>query len=110
DSLFWPSLGRTLTYAGVMVPLSIGGSLLAALILNQGLKGTTVFRTLFFLPSLTPVVASAVLWRWLYQPEFGAINTFLGNLGLQGPRWLADPKLAMPSLMVMALWGAVGGS
>jgi multiple sugar transport system permease protein len=93
----------------VMVPLSIGGSMLAALLLNQGLKLSSVFRTLFFLPSLTPIVASAVLWRWLFQPEFGAINTFLGWFKIDGPRWFADPNLAMPSLMVMALWAAVGG-
>jgi multiple sugar transport system permease protein len=110
DRLFWPSLGRTAVYAGVMVPLSICGSLLVALLLNQRLKAASLFRTLFFLPSLTPIVASAVLWRWLFQPEFGAINTLLGYVGVQGPRWLADPRLAMPSLMVMALWGAVGGA
>jgi multiple sugar transport system permease protein len=109
DRLFWSSLQRTATYAIVMVPLSIGGSLLAALLLNQGLKLSSVFRTLFFLPSLTPIVASAVLWRWLFQPEFGAINTFLGWFKIDGPRWFADPNLAMPSLMVMALWAAVGG-
>ncbi len=110
DRLFWPSLGRTAVYAGVMVPLSICGSLLVALLLNQRLKAASLFRTLFFLPSLTPIVASAVLWRWLFQPGFGAINTLLGYVGVHGPRWLADPKLAMPSLMVMALWGAVGGA
>ena len=109
DRLFWSSLERTAAYAVVMVPLSILGSLLAALLLNQGLKLTTLFRTLFFLPSLTPIVASAVLWRWLFQPEFGAINTLLGWFRISGPRWLADPQLAMPSLMVMALWMAVGG-
>ena len=110
DSLFWPSLGRTVLYSAIMVPLSIVGSLLAAILLNQGLKGTTLFRTLFFLPSLAPVVASAVLFRWLFQPEFGAFNTMLHEIGVQGPRWLADARWAMPSLMVMALWGAVGGS
>jgi multiple sugar transport system permease protein len=110
DSLFWPSLWRTVVYAAVMVPLSIAGSLGAALLLNQGLKATTLLRTLYFLPSLAPVVASAVLWRWLFQPEFGAFNTLLGEIGVQGPRYLADPRWAMPSLMVMALWGAVGGS
>lgn len=109
DDLFWPSLGRTLRYAFVMVPIGISLSLLAAVLLNQGLKGTVLFRTLFFLPSLTPVVAAAIIWRWLYQPEFGAINTLLWYLGIQGPRWLADPDLALPSLMVIALWGSVGG-
>jgi multiple sugar transport system permease protein len=110
DDLFWPSMGRTVEYAFVMVPIGIGLSLLAATLLNQGLKGTAVFRTLFFLPSLTPVVAAAVIWRWLYQPDFGAINWLLWQLGVdEGPRWLTTPSLALPSLMLIALWASVGG-
>jgi multiple sugar transport system permease protein len=110
DHLFWPSLLRTLQYALVMVPLGIGGSLLAAMLLNQGLKLTTLFRTLFFLPSLTPVVASAVIWTWLYNPNWGFLNHLLSQIGVKGPLWLSDPDTAMPSLVVVALWGAVGGN
>jgi multiple sugar transport system permease protein len=110
DDLFWPSIGRTIEYAFVMVPVGITLSLLAATLLNQNLKGTAVYRTLFFLPSLTPVVASAVIWRWLYQPDFGAINWLLWELGVdQGPRWLTTPDLALPSLMLIGLWASVGG-
>ncbi len=98
DDLFWPSMGRTVEYAFVMVPIGIGLSLLAALLLNQGMKGTSVFRTLFFLPSLT------------YQPDFGAINWLLWQLGVdEGPRWLTTPSMALPSLMLIALWASVGG-
>ena len=110
DDLFWPSMGRTVEYAFVMVPIGIGLSLLAAMLLNQGLKGTSVFRTLFFLPSLTPIVVAAVIWRWLYQPDFGAINWLLWQLGVdEGPRWLTSPSLALPSLMLIGLWASVGG-
>ena len=110
DDLFWPSMGRTIEYAFVMVPIGITLSLLAATLLNQGLKGTSIFRTLFFLPSLTPVVAAAVIWRWLYQPDFGAINWFLWELGVdEGPRWLTNPESALPSLMLIGLWASVGG-
>ena len=109
DNLFWPSLGRTLTYAGTIVPLGLLGSMLIALLLNQNLRGTPVFRTLFFLPYLVPSVASAVLWQWLFQPEFGSINGLLGMIGIKGPLWLADARWAMPSLMVIALWGTIGG-
>jgi multiple sugar transport system permease protein len=110
DDLFWPSMGRTVEYAFVMVPIGIGLSLLAAILLNQSLKGTAVFRTLFFLPSLTPVVAAAVIWRWLYQPDFGAINWLLWQLGVdEGPRWLTSPTSALPSLMLIGLWASVGG-
>jgi len=110
DDLFWPSMGRTVEYAFVMVPIGITLSLIAATVLNQGLKGTSVFRTLFFLPSLTPVVASAVIWRWLYQPDFGAINWLLWELGIdEGPRWLTSPDSALSSLMLIGLWASVGG-
>ncbi len=110
DDLFWPSMGRTVEYAFVMVPIGITLSLIAATVLNQGLKGTAVFRTLFFLPSLTPVVASAVIWRWLYQPDFGAINWLLWELGIdEGPRWLTSPDSALSSLMLIGLWASVGG-
>jgi multiple sugar transport system permease protein len=110
DDLFWPSMGRTVEYAVVMVPIGIGLSLLAATLLNQGLKGTAVYRTLFFLPSLTPVVAAAVIWRWLYQPDFGPINWLLWELGVdEGPRWLTTPATALPSLMLIGLWTSVGG-
>jgi multiple sugar transport system permease protein len=110
DDLFWPSMGRTVEYAFVMVPIGITLSLLVAILLNQGLKGTSIFRTLYFLPSLTPVVASAVIWRWLYQPNFGAINWLLWEFGVdEGPRWLNNPQSALPSLMIIGLWGSVGG-
>src|SRR5262245_45527108 len=110
DDLFWSSLGRTLQYALAMVPLGIGGSLLAALLLNLGLRLSTLFRTLFFTPSLTPVVASAVIWAWLYNPNFGLLNHLLSLVGIVGPKWLADPDTAMASLIVVALWATIGGS
>jgi len=110
DAQFWPSLGRTFLYAGLLVPIGLAGSLLIAVLLNQRLRAVALFRTMFFLPSLVPVVASAVLWQWLYQPEFGAINGLLSMVGVQGPLWLADQRSALPSLLVIALWGSIGGS
>ena len=110
DSLFWPSLFRTLRYALIMVPIGIAGSLLAATLLNQGLKLTALFRTFFFLPSLTPIVASALIWSWLFNAEFGAVNWLLWKVGVTGPKWLGDPDVALLALIVIALWGSVGGS
>lgn len=112
DELFWSSLMRTLQWAFVMVPISTILSFLAAALLNQKLKGTVVFRTIYFLPSLTPVVAVALLWRWLYHAEFGGINyvLYLINSNIDPPRWLSDSSTAMMSLMIAALWGSVGGS
>lgn len=110
DDLFWPSLGRTFTYAIGVVPLSIAGALSLAMLLNQGHKGTNLFRTLFFLPHLTPAVAMAILWQWLLQPTVGPINYFLKQIGIKGPGWLTDPRWALSSLMMVALWASLGGN
>lgn len=109
DELFWPSLGRTAYYAIVSVPLGIIGSLLCALLLNQKLYGTAIWRTLYFLPSLTPTVALALLWKWLLQPDFGLVNYLLGKIGITGPGWLGSSNWAIPALIIMNLWGSVGG-
>ena len=87
DKLFWPSLGRTFNYAVVVVPLGLAGSLALALLLNsKAIKGTNVFRTFFFLPSLTPIVALALLWAWLLHPSVGPVNYALSLVGIPGPR------------------------
>ncbi len=110
DRLFWPSLGRTFYYAVISVPVGITGSLLLATLLNQGLKGTTLFRTILFLPSLTPVVASALLWTMLLQPETGIINYLLRAFGIPGPRWFGSVQWAIPGLILMTTWGSMGGN
>ncbi len=112
DRLFWPSLMLTFRYAVIVVPLSLIGSLLAAMLLNQSLKGTAFFRTFFFLPHLTPIAAAAVLWAWLFNPDVGLINYFLRNsLSIENPPgWFRDPQWAMTGLIIMAMWGAIGGN
>ncbi len=110
DEQFWPSLGRTFTFAVAMVPLSIVGSLGLAMLLNQGLMGTNVFRTFFFLPSLTPAVALAMLWIWLFHPNVGPVNVALGWIGIEGPGWLSSKESALPALIIISLWGSVGGT
>ena len=109
DDLFWGSLRRTFTYAIIGVPTGIVGSLACALLLNQRLQGTTLFRALFFLPSLTPLVALALLWQWIFQPDFGILNFLLAKVGITGPGWLSSIEWALPSLIIMALWTTVGG-
>ena len=112
DDLFWPSIGRTFIYAAVMVPAALIGSLLAAALLNQRLKATTVYRTMFFLPHLTPIVASAVLWGWFFNVDVGPLNHVLRTvLGVENPPgWFRDPDWAMTGLIIMAMWGAIGGN
>ncbi len=110
DKLFAQSMGNTFYYVVFNVPLSITLSLILALLLDQGLRGTRIFRTLFFLPSITPVVASVLLWKWIFQPDFGILNYGLSLIGIEGPKWLASTVWVKPSLIIIALWGSIGGS
>ena len=110
DRLFWHSLKITITYVVVSVPVGVATSLLLAVLLDQPIRGNTVFRTLFFLPTLTPVVAATLLWKWLLHPEVGLVNTVLWEqLHIAGPGWLSSPDWALPSVIMIALWGSVGG-
>ncbi len=111
DPLFWSSLGRTFTYAVVVVPVGVGGALLLALLLNQGLRATNLYRTIFFLPHLTPIVASIFIWTWLLNPQFGFVNELLWRIArIQGPGWFGTPEWAIPALILVAVWGIIGGN
>lgn len=111
DDLFWSSLGRTFTFAGIFVPVAVGGALILAVLLNQQLKGTTLYRTIFFVPHLLPAVAIAVVWTFLLQPKLGPVNEFLRGLGISDPpSWLASRSSALPSITMILLWAAVGGN
>jgi multiple sugar transport system permease protein len=110
DRLTFGALGKTFTYAAVTVPIGTASSLLLAILLNQGLKGTYYYRTLFFIPHLVPSIASVMLWKFLLHPRVGLINTMLDNIGIQGPGWLADPKTALASVVMIGLWGSIGGN
>jgi multiple sugar transport system permease protein len=109
DPLFWKSLGNTLYYAVVAVPLSLLGSLGCAILLNQSIKARALFRTMFFLPSITPVVATTLLWVWILNPDFGLLNYSLSLVGVQGPKWLGSTEWSKPAMILIHLWGAVGG-
>jgi multiple sugar transport system permease protein len=106
DPLFWKSLYNTVAFAVGSVSGGVIVSLALALMLNTKIKGLAVYRTIFFLPSLMPVVASSILWMWMYNGENGIINTFLAHLGIQGPAWLADPAFAKKAIIIMAIWGS----
>jgi multiple sugar transport system permease protein len=81
------------------------------MLMNQGLKFTPVFRTLLFLPFLTPVIASALLWRWLFQPEWGAINDIIFRLfHVEGPQWIYSEQGVIPALALITIWAGLGGS
>jgi multiple sugar transport system permease protein len=74
------------------------------------MHGSSLFRTLFFLPSLTPTVALALLWMWLLHPTLGVVNTGLGFVGIDGPGWLSDPDWALPAIILINIWGTMGGT
>ena len=84
---------------------SWSAGLVLALLMNQKLRFRGVFRTIYYLPSVLPGVAFVVLWMWILHPDVGLINTLLSYVGIQGPRWLADPQWALPALLMMSLWG-----
>lgn len=110
DPLFWLALLRTVTWVIVLVPLGVLGSLLAAVLLNRGIKATSIFRTCFFLPSLTPIVAAALLWAWILQPDIGVLNSVIQSVaGVKGPNWLYSLTWSMPAMIMIALWTSVGG-
>lgn len=102
------SLGNTLFYAVLAVPLEIVFALLLALLLARVGRGAGVFRTLYYLPKMTPAVATASVFLLLLNGNSGAINRFLAVFGIQGPQWLIDPAWVKPSIVLMTLWGVSG--
>jgi multiple sugar transport system permease protein len=105
DPVFWKALVNTGYYALMALPAGMLVSLGLALLLNADVKGQAIYRTIFFLPSLVPAVASAMLWLWLFNAKLGLINVLLGKIGISGPQWLASQEWAMPALALMSLWG-----
>lgn len=105
DELFWKSLYNTAYYTFLAVPLQIIVSVLLAMALNAKIHGTRFYRTLYYIPSITPVVASAILWLWFFNPNFGAANAILGIVGIPPQQWFFDPKLIKPTFVLVSVWG-----
>jgi multiple sugar transport system permease protein len=109
DELFWKSALVTIKYACISVPLAIIFGVSLAMLLNANVRGMAFFRTIFYLPSIVPTVATSVLFIWLLNPNIGLFNKLLALFGITGPAWLNTSPWAFYSLVFMALWG-VGGS
>jgi multiple sugar transport system permease protein len=109
DELWPKAIGNTAYFAFISVPLMTTVALLIAMLLNQKVIGLSIFRTIYYLPSVVQGVAVAILWIWLFHPEYGPINGLLEFFGIPGPAWLTTEEWAMPAIIIMALWG-VGGS
>ncbi|MGC8970880.1 MAG: carbohydrate ABC transporter permease [bacterium] len=108
DFIFKKSIYATVYYSVGSVIASIIFAFLIALLLNQKVKGLPIFRTIFYLPSITPAIASAMLWIWLFNPDFGLLNQILQRFGLPRLLWIYDEKQVIPSLIFMSIWGMGG--
>jgi multiple sugar transport system permease protein len=111
DDQFYQALWNTLLFTGFGVPLGMLSGLMVALLLNTRVKFQGLFRTLFYIPVITPLVVSSIIWKWLYQGDYGLLNYYLLKFHLIKEKllFLADPDLAMPSLIIMGVWGGTGG-
>lgn len=107
DDVFWASLRNTLIFTIVIVPVQSTVALGIALLVNSRVRGTTFFRTVYFLPVVTSIVVISMLWLFMYQKD-GLINQLLAKIGIQGPDWLADPQWALFAIIVMSIWQAMG--
>ncbi len=108
DPLFYKVMAQTFLFAGLYVALDMTLALALALALDQKVRALALFRTAYFLPVVCSMVAGAILWAWIYDPRHGALNAVLAGLGLPTARWLADPHLALPALVVVSVWKNLG--
>ncbi|WP_431090196.1 carbohydrate ABC transporter permease [Paenibacillus sp. 8b26] len=105
DTTFSQSMFVTTYYALGSVPLGLVAAFIIALLLNQKVKGLSVFRTIYYLPTIVPSIANTMLWLWMFNPDFGLLNSLLEHAGLPGSKWIYDESTAIPSLIMMSTWG-----
>jgi multiple sugar transport system permease protein len=104
DPKFYKSLGNTLIFSVFIVPASIILAMGLAILLNNKLRGNSIYRTIIFMPSVVPAVASAVVWIWILNPQWGLLNGLLRFLNINGPPWLSSADWAKPALLIVTLW------
>ncbi len=105
DPLFWQSLRNTFYYTSCSIVIGTVVSISLAMLLNQRVRGMSLYRVLFYLPSIVPLAAVSVIWIWILHPTYGVVNYALGKVGLPTVGWFSDPTWAMPGLIVVSLWG-----
>ena len=105
DDIFWQTLYNTFIYAAFSIPIGLITSLFFAILLNCNVKCRPVFRAIYFLPSLLPVVASSMIWLWIFNSSFGLLNYGLSVIGISGPSWLTDAVWTKPAVIIMSVWG-----
>ena len=111
SDLFWEVVRTTVYFILLAVPLSVTASLALALAANTGLRGIVFFRTAYFLPVVSSMIAVALVWSWIYNPEYGLLNYLLGALfGVRGPAWLDSTAWALPAMVIVTVWKGLGYS
>lgn len=108
DKAVWQSLGNTFKYVLIVVPVSICLSLFIAALLNTKIKGKSIYRTIYFLPSVTMAAAVALVWKWIFNGQSGVLNGILRAFGLPAREWLQDPKTSLYCIMIVGIWMVVG--
>lgn len=108
DPLFWKTMQTTLVFVSVSVVLEVAVALSCALLLTQAVRGIGLFRTVFFLPVITPMVSVALVWGWLYDPKYGMLNAILQWFGLEPIAWLYDTTWALPAIILLRVWKDMG--
>jgi multiple sugar transport system permease protein len=107
DDLFWKTLLNTF-YSALSIPISMVISLGLATALNQKIQGIRFFRTLFFLPTISSVIALTLLWKWIFNDTYGLLNHLLELVGINGPAWLSSERWAMPAMIIQGVWASLG--
>jgi multiple sugar transport system permease protein len=110
DPRFWAALQHTLTYAVLYVPAVFVVAFALALLLNRPLRGRAFFRMAFYVPVVSSWVAVSMMWRWIFNPQYGLLNTLLATVGIQGPAWLFDPNTALYAVVIASVWKDAGFS
>lgn len=110
DQAFWAVLKNTGYYSLLVIPGTIIFSLILAVLLNAKLKGSVVFRFIYFLPVVTSTVAVSLVWSWIYNPSFGLLNNFLSKFGVPPVAWLSDPRTAMVAIAIVSIWTGAGNN
>lgn len=108
DPLFYDVMGNTFYFVILYLLLDMTVALGLALALNQRIKGIGLFRTAYFLPVVTSMVAVSIVWEWIYDPRYGSLNAILAWFNIPGVHWLSDPRFALPSLVVVSVWKSLG--
>lgn len=109
DPYFWQAMGNTV-FLMIGIPIGLVLSLLLALALNRRMRGTTFFRTVYYVPVISSLAAVAILWQWAYNGDFGLINQVLAMVGIDGPNWLQNADTVKPAIIIMAVWKGLGFS